>query len=264
MRIKTVFAELLAQQKKALIPYLTAGDPTLALTKELVIAMDQAGADIIELGIPYSDPLADGVVIQRAAQRALAGGASLTKVLELVASLQGTITAPLVLLVYFNPIYQYGIKDFIEQCVAVGVGGLIIPDLPVEESAEIRKIVAAGNYPLDLIPLVAPTSRERISTVVAGATGFVYAVSSKGVTGVRKEFAADLADFLAQIKGTTSLPVALGFGIGSVETVTKVKDHVDGVIVGSALVELIEKGSSESDILANVTRFIKELKAALG
>ena len=163
---------------------------------------------------------------------------------------------------YFNPIYQYGIKNFIEN-VAVGVAGLVIPDLPIEEREEIRKIVDSGNYPLDLIPLVAPTSRERIKRVVDEASGFVYAVSSKGVTGVRKKFSEDLEGFIGQIKAVTDIPVALGFGIGDVETVSKIKDYVDGVIIGSVLVEMIEKASTQNEAVGRIGNFIKTLREVL-
>ncbi len=264
MRVQSVFTNLIQHGRKALIPYITAGDPELAVTEEIVMAMVQAGADIVELGVPYSDPLADGVVIQRAAQRALEAGTNLHKVFELVESLNSKISVPIVLLVYFNPVYQYGLEKFIQKCVSAGAAGMIIPDLPLEERAEITSIIEAGGYPIDLIPLVAPTSRERIGKVVEGASGFVYAISSKGVTGVRKQFSGELESFIGQIRSATELPVALGFGIGDVETVEKVKEFVDGVILGSVLVQMIEEAAAKEEAIAKVSGFIAELRKVLG
>lgn len=264
MRIQQVFEALLSCGKKALIPYITAGDPDLAVTEAAVLAMDQAGADIIELGVPYSDPLADGIVIQRAFQRALEAGTNIHKVLDLVESLQGRIKAPWALLVYFNPVYQYGIENFIARCAAAGVTGLIIPDLPLEERTELQRTLEDRSCPLDLIPLVAPTSGERISRVVAGATGFVYAISSKGVTGVRKQFAEDLESFIGQIRAATNLPIALGFGIGDVETVARIKHLVDGVILGSVLVKMIENAATKDEVVEQVSSFIRALRIELG
>lgn len=264
MRIQQVFDALLSCGKKALIPYITAGDPELAVTEAAVLAMDQAGADIIELGVPYSDPLADGAVIQRATQRALEAGTNIHKVFDLVESLQGRIKAPLALLVYFNPVYQYGIGDFIAKCAAAGVAGLIIPDLPLEERTELQKTLEDKGRPLDLIPLVAPTSRERIAKVVTGATGFVYAISSKGVTGVRKQFAENLESFIGQVRAATNLPVALGFGIGDVETVAKIKHLVDGVILGSVLVQMIESAEAKEEAVEQISSFIRALRSELG
>ncbi|HHT37524.1 MAG: tryptophan synthase subunit alpha [Candidatus Wallacebacter cryptica] len=263
MKIGQVFDRLKEQGKKAVIPYITAGDPNLAATAEFVSALDRAGVDIIELGVPYSDPLADGPVIQRATGRALAAGTTMTKIFDLVQSFQGKIRTPIVLLVYFNPVYKYGMEAFAAKCAEVGVAGLIIPDLPLEERAEFRQILRAGDYPVDLIPLVAPTSRERIGKVVAGAGGFVYAISSRGVTGVRSRFSKDLSSFIGQIRAATKLPVCLGFGIGNAAMAAGIKDLVDGVIFGSVLVEMIEKAGTTAEAAAQLADFAANLRAAL-
>ncbi|SES89036.1 tryptophan synthase, alpha chain [Natronincola peptidivorans] len=259
-RITKRFELLQAKQEKALITYITAGDPDLNTTQQLVLEMEKAGADIIELGIPYSDPLADGPVIQRASQRALAGGANIDTIFQLVESIRRDTEIPLVFLVYFNCVFKYGLERFLNKCHRKGIDGLVIPDLPLEERSELQNMMQ--QYAIDLIPLVAPTSEERIKKIVANASGFVYCVSSMGVTGKRNSFDVDLAGFVDKVKKHTNIPAALGFGISTPETVEKLKNQCDGLIVGSAIIEKIEEGLKDNTITENVCSFVKKLDEA--
>lgn len=256
-RISLKFETLKETGKKAFIPYITAGDPSLDTTYRLVLEMERAGADIIELGIPYSDPLADGPTIQRASQRALKAGADIDNILKLVEKLRIETEIPLVFLVYFNCIYNYGFKRFLDECEGKGIDGLIIPDLPLEERKELQQIME--KYPIDLIPLVAPTSKNRIKAIVAESSGFVYCVSSMGVTGKRSSFDVDLNSFLDQVRECTNLPLALGFGIATVGAVGKLKDLCDGLIVGSGIIEEIEKGINHGKLEERVFKFVNAL-----
>jgi len=256
-RITDKFEALRQQHKKALITYITAGDPSLEKTFNLVLEMEKAGADIIELGIPYSDPLADGPVIQRASERALTAGANMDKIFLLVESLRAKTAVPLVFLVYYNGVFQYGLNRFLDNCKRTGVDGLIIPDLPLEERQELQHRMK--DYAIDLIPLVAPTSEERIKKIVEAAKGFVYCISSMGVTGKRDEFETDLSSFIQKIRKYTETPLALGFGIGTADKVKKLAPICDGVIVGSAIIEAIEEGLEDETSEERVAIFVKEL-----
>lgn len=260
-RISKKFKELKEAGRKALITYITAGDPDLDTSYKLVVEMERAGVNIIELGIPYSDPLADGPIIQRASQRALEAGTNIGGVFSLVEKIRQESQIALVLLVYFNNIFVYGFESFLNNCREKGVDGLIIPDLPLEEREEL--LAMTRHYNIDLIPLVAPTSKDRIRSIVKGASGFVYCVSSVGVTGKRNNFQEDLAGFLDEVKKHTRLPLGLGFGISTPEAVIELRDLADGLIVGSALVEEIEKGLADGSSPGKVFDFAKSLSQPL-
>ncbi len=260
-RITKRFNYIKKAGKKALITYITAGDPNLDTTYKLVFEMEKAGADIVELGIPYSDPLADGPTIQRASQRALEAGVKINEIFNLVETIRRISQIPIVFLVYFNSIFVYGVKNFLDKCAQKGVDGLIIPDLPLEERKELRQMMK--GYVIDLIPLVAPTSKDRIKAVVAESSGFVYCISSVGVTGKRDSFEVDLNSFLDEVKRHTDLPLALGFGISTTEAVNKLKGLCDGLIVGSGIVEQIEKGIDDNTVIERVFDFTKKLCDAI-
>lgn len=221
------------------IPYVTAGDPHPDVTVDLLLTLEEAGADIIELGVPYSDPLADGPVIQNASNRALQHGVTLSKVLEMgkEARLRG-VSVPLVLFTYVNPVFRMGIEVLCRRAKAAGFDGMIVPDLPMEENGELLE--AAKRYHLAFIPLVAPTSDERIERIVAGAWGFVYCVSSLGTTGTRDTFSDDVIPFLRRVRALSAVPTAVGFGVSKREHVEAFAPHVDAVVVGSALVREIQ------------------------
>lgn len=260
-RITEKFNVLEAKGEKALIAYITGGDPDLNTTYNLVLGMEKAGVDIVEIGIPYSDPLADGPVIQRASQRALKAGANIDSIFQMVLKLREKTSLPLVLLVYFNSIYKYGITKFLDNCQANGIDGLIIPDLPLEERIELNQMMK--HYPMDLIALVAPTSEDRIKEIVSDAKGFIYCISSTGVTGTRDHFDIDLSGFMNQIKKHTTTPLALGFGISSPEAIKNLKGLCDGLIVGSAIIKKIEEGITEGNIEDKVVDFVKQLHQAI-
>lgn len=262
-RLDATFAALRARRERALVAYFTAGDPSLALTRKLVVEAARRGADVIELGIPFSDPLADGPVIQRATQRALAAGATLPRVLELVREMRGEVSAPLVFLTYYNPILAFGLKAFCRTSVEVGIDGVIVADLPPEESGPLRaEAMAAG---LDLVHLVAPTSTpERMRKIARASEGFVYMVSLTGVTGERTALATEeLAQQLRALRAITTKPVCVGFGIGTPEQAALVGRLADGVVVGSAIVRLVERHASSAELLDRVGDFIAGLKAPL-
>ena len=261
-RLDATFAALRARHERALVAYFTAGDPSLALTRKLVVEAARRGADVIELGIPFSDPLADGPVVQRATQRALAAGATLPRVLELVREMRGEVSAPLVFLTYYNPILAFGLKAFCRTSVEAGIDGVIVADLPPEESGPLRsEAMAAG---LDLIHLVAPTSTpERMRKIARASEGFVYMVSLTGVTGERTTLAPELTQQLRAFRAITTKPVCVGFGIGTPEQAALVGQLADGVIVGSAIVRLVEQHASSPELLGRVGDFIAGLKAPL-
>ena len=260
-RITKRLSELESKNEKALITYITGGDPNIDTTFNLVLAMEKAGADIVEIGIPYSDPTADGPVIERAAVRALKAGTNIEDIFDMVSKLREETEVPFVFLVYFNAVYKYGMEKFLEKCREKGVDGLIIPDLPLEERKELNEMMK--DYPIDLIALVAPTSEDRIKEIVRGAEGFIYCISSRGVTGKRDHFETDLTDFMSKVRKHTTIPLAIGFGISNVEAIKNLKGLCDGVIVGSAIVEKIEKGIQGNDSVERVLNFTSELHKAL-
>ncbi len=259
-RISKRFEEIKKKGERAFISYITAGDPSLDITYNLVLDMEEAGVDIVELGIPYSDPLADGPIIQRASQRALKAGADIESVFNLVGRLRARTQIPLVLLAYFNCVYKYGFSRFLQECRSKGVDGLIIPDLPLEERQDFFQLTR--DYNIDLIPLVAPTSQERVKEIVKGGRGFVYCITSLGVTGKREDFRLNLNEFLGQVRQYTDLPLALGFGISSPEMVKRLRGLADGLIVGSGIIEEIERGIEDGRIEKRVIDFIVKLLEA--
>jgi tryptophan synthase alpha chain len=242
---------------KAFIGFVTGGDPSIEKSGEFIREMVDAGADLIEIGIPFSDPIAEGAVIQEANIRALKAGATTDKLFGLVASLH--VDVPLVFLTYLNPVFHYGYERFFSRCQEVGVDGIIIPDLPFEEQGEVRE--TAAKHGVDLISLVAPTSEARIAEIARNAAGFIYLVSSLGVTGVRSEIKTDLASMIAAVKTHAKVPVAVGFGIHTTEQATDIARLADGVIVGSAIVRIIEdhKGSAGP----HLHRYVKAMKASI-
>ncbi len=246
----------------ALIPFITAGDPDLETTAAALKVLDRNGADLIELGVPYSDPLADGPVIQAAATRALQKNTKLEQVLEIVAKVSPEIQAPIILFTYYNPILNRGIKPFLEQIAKVGVKGLVVPDLPLEEADELLE--AAAKVGIELILLVAPTSSEtRIKAISAKSQGFIYLVSVTGVTGMRSQIQSRVKDLLVEMRQITDKPIGVGFGISSPEQAQQVKDWgADAVIVGSAFVRALETGTPAEGLQA-VEKLCQELKSAI-
>lgn len=253
-KIKNAF-----HHKKAFIGFLTAGDPTLDKTEEFVLEMERGGAALVELGIPFSDPIADGPVIQEANLRALGAGCTTDKIFDMVVSLRKKTQIPLVFLTYLNTVYKYGYEDFCQKCQACGVDGLIIPDLPFEEQGELKPI--AEKYDVDVITMIAPTSKERIKTVAKDATGFLYVVSSMGVTGARREITTDVGEMVETIRSVTDTPVAIGFGINTKEQVHQYSAIGDGAIIGSAIVKIIaEQGEQAGEALY---QYVKEMVSGL-
>lgn len=239
-RIAKVFAE----QKKVFIGFVTAGDPDLDVTKELVLAMERAGAGIVELGIPFSDPVAEGVVIQRADTRALEAGTTTDKIFDLVRELRRITQVPLVFLTYANPIYTYGCDKFFANCAAAGIDGVIVPDVPFEEREEL--LPYSKPHGVKIISLIAPTSKDRIKMIAEKSEGYVYLVSSLGVTGVRREITTNIPDMVAAVRQATDRPVAVGFGIAEPAQAKEMAAVSDGAIVGSAIVKIVEKYGKES------------------
>ncbi|MEB3273564.1 MAG: tryptophan synthase subunit alpha [Prochlorothrix sp.] len=258
------FAALRDRQQCALIPFLTAGDPDLATTEAALKLLDREGADFIELGVPYSDPLADGPVIQAAATRSLAKGTRLDDVLALVSRVKDQIQAPIILFTYYNPILNRGIDQFLQQIAAAGVQGLVVPDLPLEEAGKLLEQTAALG--LDLIQLVAPTSSEaRIESIAHQSQGFIYLVSVTGVTGMRQQVENRVEGILAKLRQVTDKPIGVGFGISGPEQARQVKAWgADAVIVGSAIVKRLgEEADTPEAGLAAVEAFCKSLKAVI-
>lgn len=252
--IKTAF-----ENGKAFIAFLTCGDPDLETTAASVRAAVENGADLIELGIPFSDPTAEGPVIQRANQRALTGGVTTDKVFDLVKELRRDVTVPMVFMTYANVIFSYGAQRFISVCREIGIDGLILPDLPFEEKEEFLPV--CREYGVDLISLIAPTSKQRIAEIAKEAEGFLYLVSSLGVTGTRTEITTDLASIVEVVRQNTDLPCAIGFGISTPEQAKKMADISDGAIVGSAIIQLLEKYGAGAP--EHIGAYVKEMKAAL-
>lgn len=254
------FAELKQQNKCALIPFITAGDPDLDTTEKAIITLVENGADFIELGVPYSDPLADGPVIQAAATRALQKGVSLADVLNIVKKLQDKIEVPIILFTYYNPIFYRGLEAFLEAIANVGVKGLVVPDLPLEEAENFLNI--AQEKGIEVILLVAPTSPlERIKQIASKSQGFIYLVSVTGVTGVRSEVQVRVKDLISQLKQVTDKPIGVGFGISEPSQATQIKEWgADGVIVGSAFVKKLahEKPEEGLSAIASLCSSLKE------
>ena len=242
---------------KAFIPFITCGDPDLKTTGKIVREAVKNGADLIELGIPFSDPTAEGPVIQGANIRALAGGVTTDRIFDFVRELRKDITIPLVFMTYANVVFSYGAENFISTCAEIGIDGIILPDLPFEEKAEFQPI--CSKYSVDLISLIAPTSKERIAMIAGEAEGFLYIVSSLGVTGTRNEITTDLASIIKVVRENTDIPCAIGFGISTPEQAKKMAAVSDGAIVGSAIIKLIEKhGKSSVEVVGEYVKTMKE------
>lgn len=244
---------------KAFIAFVTAGDPNLDITEQLLVAMEQAGADLIEIGIPFSDPVAEGVVIQAANERALSAGTTTDKIFDMVKKVRKKLTVPLVFLTYMNPIFTYGKEKFMKRCSESGIDGIIIPDVPYEEREEVSDIMEA--YGIERISMIAPTSHERITMIAKEAKGFVYCVSSLGVTGVRSNITTDLEGMIATVREATSIPCAIGFGIATPEQAKTMASKSDGAIVGSAIVRIVEEYGEQC--VEKVASYVKEMKAAV-
>ena len=245
--------------KKAFIPFITCGDPDLETTEQLVYAMERAGASLIELGIPFSDPTAEGPVIQGANLRALSGGVTTDKIFDLVVKIRKNTVIPLVFMTYANVIFVYGIEKFAKRSKEIGMSGVIIPDVPFEEKEEMDSVFS--KYDLDVISLIAPTSHDRIQAIAAEAKGFVYCVSSLGVTGMRSTINKGVAQMIEQVKKTKDIPCAIGFGISTPEQAKEMSEFSDGVIVGSAIVKLVETYGKEC--IKPVSEYVKSMKEAV-
>jgi tryptophan synthase alpha chain len=262
MTIADRFDELKSEGEGALVPFITAGDPDLDFTGKLIERLVSAGADLIELGVPFSDPLADGPSIQASSQRALNGGTTISRILDLV-SARGSVahSCPIVLMTYYNPVLQFGLPEFAARCRSVGVSGIIVSDLPPEEAAD--WIGCARAEELDTIFLLAPTStQERVLAAAEAATGFVYCVSRTGVTGARPKLPPELSGLVARIRSATKRPICIGFGISTPAHVRAVCSIADGAVVGSALIDTIAQAGSPDDALARAESFVAELKRA--
>lgn len=246
-------------KKKAFIPFITAGDPSLEVTEQLLYAMEEAGADLIEIGIPFSDPTAEGVVIQAANERALKAGCTTDRLFDMLEKTVGKIHVPMVFLTYVNPIYTYGKEKFMKRCVQCGISGLIVPDMPYEEKGELKPVCEA--YGIQIISLIAPTSQERISMIAKEAEGYIYCVSSLGVTGVRSEIKTDIKAMVDLVRQATDTPCAVGFGISTPRQAEEMAAVSDGAIVGSAIVKMIEKYGADS--IPYVAEYVRKMKNAV-
>jgi len=261
-RLDATFAALRQRGERALLPYFTAGDPSLPISGRLVIEAARRGADVIEIGVPFSDPLADGPVVQRATQRALAAGATLPRVLEMVREIRADVAVPLVFLTYYNPILAFGLKAFCQTAADAGLDGVMVADLPPEEAGPLAAEAAPAG--LDLIHFVAPTSPPaRMRKIARASHGFIYMVSLTGVTGERTELPADLVNHVRTLRSITTKPICVGFGIATPTQSAEVGRIADGVIVGSAIVRMVEQHAGSSSLLSEVGTFIESLKAPL-
>ena len=260
-RIAETFAGLRRDGRTGLVTYTTAGDPDLARSAEILKALDRAGADVLEVGVPFSDPLADGPVIQRATERALAAGATLRGVLDVVKSVRKDVTAPIVIFSYANPLLRMGLTEFADRASEAGVDGVLALDLPIEEADEFRRVLAARG--LDTIFLLSPTTTDaRIKKAAELGRGFLYGISRLGVTGARDRVASGAEAMVKRIRQHTTMPIALGFGISRPEHVAEVGLYADAAVVGSALVSLIAEASGSPRLLEQVERYLRDLKSA--
>ncbi|HEX8220698.1 MAG TPA: tryptophan synthase subunit alpha [Chloroflexia bacterium] len=258
-RIANTFRRLKKANEAALVAYVTVGYPSLDLTRRLVPIIGRQGADLIELGVPFSDPMADGATVQRASHAALEQGVSLSDCLSVAAEARRTNEVPLVFMSYYNPILKYGVEAFALDCAASGVDGLIIPDLPPEEAGELKQ--ACDGAGIDLVFLVAPTSTdERLRKVAEMASGFVYCVALTGVTGARSEMGEGVEAMLERVREHIDLPLVVGFGISKPEHVARVSRVADGAVVGSALVNVIESHPDEDEVILSVSEYVRDLK----
>ena len=254
MRIRDAF-----ENRKAFIAFITCGDPDLETTEKLINEMAESGADLIELGIPFSDPTAEGPTIFSANMRALSGGVTTDKIFEMTERLKGRVNIPMVFMTYANVVFSYGTERFCRRAAECGISGIILPDVPYEEKEEFASVCRSAG--LELVSLIAPTSHERIKMIASEAEGFVYCVSSLGVTGVRSEIKTDISEMINAVKAVTDVPAAVGFGISTPEQAARMAESADGVIIGSAIVKLVEKYGSDS--VPYVGEYVKNIRAAL-
>jgi tryptophan synthase alpha chain len=260
-RISEAFATLQSTAGKGFIPFITAGDPDLPTTERLLVELSLAGATVIELGVPFSDPMADGPVIQRASERALKHGFNLDELLATVSRVRKTITTPIILFSYFNPLLQYGLQRLATTARQAGIDGVLVTDLTPEEAGDLAGQLRANE--LDMIFLVAPTStNERLELIAQKASGFIYAVSRAGVTGTRETVSAEAEKLVSRVRKFSSLPIAVGFGISTPDQVTDVLRYADAVVVGSAIVQELERVAGEPDIPQRIGEFARSLLAA--
>jgi tryptophan synthase alpha chain len=260
-RIAEVFARLRREGRPGLVTYTTAGDPDLQRSADILAALDRAGADVLEVGVPFSDPLADGPVIQRATERALAAGSNLSAVLDLIGSIRQQVRAPIVIFSYANPLLRMGLRVFASRAAAVGVDGVLALDLPIEEADEFRGVLASVD--VDTIFLLSPTTTDaRIRKAAELGRGFLYGISRLGVTGAREQVASGAEALVRRIRAQTTMPIALGFGISRPEHVAEVGTYADAAVVGSALVSLIAEASGSPRLIERVEEYVRELKSA--
>ncbi len=244
---------------KAFITFITGGDPDIETTKDLILAMQDSGADIIEIGIPFSDPIAEGEVIQEADLRALEAGCTTDALFDAIGEIKDKVTVPLVFMTYANAVYGYGVDHFMDRCIECGISGLIVPDCPYEERDEFAPYCEKSG--IDLIPLVAPTSNERIKNIAKSAKGFTYVVSSLGVTGVREQITSDIGAMTELVREYSNVPCAIGFGISTTAQAKEMCKYADGVIVGSAIVKIV--GQYGRDCVIHVSEYVREMKNAI-
>ena len=261
-RIEIKFANLKQKGEKALVVYLTAGDPDLETTRRLILGLDDAGVDILEIGVPFSDPTADGPIIQAASQRALRGGVTLTRILDMIKSLRNLSDIPIVLFGYYNPIFSYGNEHFAEAAKKAGVDGILVVDLPLEEFHELRQFTDRTD--LDFISLIAPTTtHDRVINISRNATGFLYYISITGVTGTASPVIDNIKEDVYRIREITALPLVVGFGISSPRQARAIASLADGIVVGSAFVQLIEENTGSKNLIKIASSFIRNIKNAL-
>jgi tryptophan synthase alpha chain len=261
-RIAKKFSALKAKGEKALICFLTAGDPSLDKTREIILGMESAGVDCVEIGVPFSDPTADGPIIQAASQRALKNNATLAGILDMIQSIRQTSEIPIVLFGYYNPILSYGPERFAARAKEAGVDGILVVDLPPEEAPELRQYTDPQG--IDFISLIAPTtSIERVKQIAAHATGFLYYISITGVTGTARPQIAEVKKDVERIRQVTHLPLAIGFGISTPEQAKEIAPYADGIVVGSAIVKMIAENSRRDDLVSVVSQYAREMKKAI-
>ena len=261
-RIERKFRDLKKTEEKALVAYLTAGDPNLEKTKEIILGMDAAGVDILEIGVPFSDPTADGPIIQAASRRALENGATLSDILDMIETVRESSNIPIVLFGYYNPILNYGNERFAKRAKASGVDGILVVDLPPEESSELRKYTDRSG--IDFISLIAPTSTDdRIRKISQNARGFLYYISITGITGTARPQVSNIKREMKRIRSITTLPVVVGFGISTREQAEELAPYTDGIVIGSAFVRLIDENSDKNNLVNIVSSYAKDIKAAI-
>ena len=260
-RIENTFKTLRARGEKALVIYLTAGDPSLEGTNEIVLGLDAAGVDCLEIGVPFSDPTADGPIIQAASQRALKNGTTLASILDMIESIRKVSEIPIVLFGYYNPILSFGTERFAARAHEAGVDGILIVDLPPEESHELRQYTDPKG--IDFISLIAPTTNtERVKTIAGHASGFLYYISITGVTGTAKPQVAEVAKDIKRIRTVTELPLAVGFGISTPQQAQEIAPYADGIVIGSAVVRMIEEHCDKFDLVTHVAHYARQMKEA--